>query len=164
MAVLLIALVGMVSLATFRFSPVDLENLPDLSFQLLDGGSLSTAELANRPALITFWSTSCGPCLSEIPEMNRLYADYAGKGFQMLAVAMDYDSPEAVRETRDRLKLRYPLATDTEARAVRAFGNVRVTPTHFLIGPNGSVLLRKIGRMDFDDLRTLIDQLLPNVG
>jgi hypothetical protein len=54
----------------------------------------------------------------------------------------------------------YPVALDIHADAARAFGNVRVTPTSFLIAPSGQVIYQKIGGMNMNKLRADILAML----
>jgi thiol-disulfide isomerase/thioredoxin len=53
---------------------------PDFSLTLLDGpGKVKTitkAELAGKVVLIDFWATWCGPCLMELPEIQKLIENY----------------------------------------------------------------------------------------
>ena len=103
--------------------------------------------------LVTFWATTCSSCVREIPHLIRLYDELAPQGLEIIGIAMDYDPPNRVLAMRKARNMPYPVALDIHADAARAFGNVRLTPTSFLIAPDGRIAYRKIGRMDMARLR-----------
>ena len=106
-----------------------------------------------------FWATDCPGCVEEMPELNALYRDYAHKGLAMIGVAMSHDSPEHINAMRIDRKLSYILTWDKNNEIATAFNRVRVTPTHFLIAPNGEIVMRKIGALNFKQLRTKLDDM-----
>jgi peroxiredoxin len=150
-------------LAYLWFTPGGLKEAPGVSLTTLDGRQLQLAELRGRPVLVTFWATSCPGCVKEMPHLVELYHELAPKGFEIVAFAMAYDPPEQVREMAARRELPYPVAVDSSGEAARAFGDVRLTPTHFLIDPQGRIVQQKIGELDMVQLRTRIVGMLGNV-
>jgi peroxiredoxin len=133
---------------------------PAEPFVLIDGRRLEAADLRGGPVLLNFWATSCPTCLQEIPELVSLHREYAARGLTVIGVAMPYDPPPLVVDFARSRQLPYAVALDLEARLVRAYGDVRVTPTHILIGPDGRILQRHIGRLDLAATRRHIEQLL----
>jgi len=94
--------------------------------------------------------------------MNALYNKLHPDGFEMIAVAMPYDPPTRVVEFAKKLAMPYPVALDHEATIVQAFGNVRVTPTNFLITSDGKIAWRKLGELDVTRLGVTIQQMIEN--
>ncbi len=123
-------------------------DVSNVSFTLINGKRLTMQELQGRPILVTFWATTCAGCIKEIPALVRLYQQYSTQGLEIIAVAMPYDRPDHVLEFTRSHKLPYPVALDVEAKTVRAFGNVRVTPNNFLIDPDGRISRQHIGILD----------------
>lgn len=119
-----------------------------VSFTLIDGRRLNMQQLHGRPLLVTFWATTCASCLKEIPDLVYLYHKYSKKGLQIIAVAMPYDRPDYVLDTAKSYRLPYPVALDIDAKIVREFGNIQVTPNNFLIAPDGSIIEHHIGRLN----------------
>lgn len=134
-----------------------LASIPALELPIVDGQRLS---LPGKPSLVTFWATSCGPCLQEIPHLIELYQTFAPQGLQLIAVAMPYDPPNHVMAMRAARRLPYPIALDIQGEATRAFGDVRNTPTSFLIAADGQVVHQRVGALDMPALRQQIRQLL----
>jgi peroxiredoxin len=73
---------------------------------------------------------------------------------------MPHDKLEHITSMRDNRGLPYTITWDQSGEIARAFGNVRVTPTHFLISPEGEIVMRKIGVLS----PTLISQALAEMG
>ncbi len=122
--------------------------LPDIAFNDIDKKAHSLSQYKGKPLLITFWATDCPGCIAEMPELIELYDTYANQGLTMIAVALAHDTPKHIKAMRSDRKLPYIITWDYDASIAQAFGNVRVTPTHFLIDPNGEIVMRKIGGLN----------------
>jgi peroxiredoxin len=155
---LAVALIG--AFGYLLLTPTSLETRPDISLTTIDGEELQLASLQGQPLLVTFWATTCPGCIKEIPHLIELYNELAPRGLEIIAVAMDYDPPNQVLAMRKARNIPYPVALDIHADAARAFGNVRVTPTSFLIAPSGQVIYQKIGAMNMNKLRADILAML----
>ena len=133
---------------------------PPITISTIDGRSFDAAAVEGRPLLVTFWSTTCLVCLREMPELEALYRRLSQRGFEVIAVSMPWDPPdEVVRIARAR-PIPYPVALDVDGAITRAFGDVSVTPTHFLIGPGGEVAFRRAGELDFAQLDERLRSML----
>ena len=136
------------------------KTFPSVSISTIDGRSFDVAALAGRPVLVTFWSTTCVVCLREMPDLETLYRRLSPRGFEIIAVSMPWDPPDAVVRLARARSLPYPVALDVTGAVARAFGDVSVTPTHFLIDPGGEVAFRRTGALDFtaldDRLRSML--------
>lgn len=156
----LFALLLVGALAYVWLSPGGLKQAPAVALKTIDGSELNTAELHGKPLLVTFWATSCTGCVKEIPHLIELYQEFSPQGLQMIAVAMDYDPPNHVVAMRDNRQIPYPIALDINGTTAKAFGEVRLTPTSFLIAPDGRIVKQKIGELDMADIRSQIRALL----
>ena len=146
-----IALLG--ALAWLWLAPAGLRDSPDISVLSIDGKELKLADYRGKPLLVTFWATSCAGCIKEIPHLIELYRELAPQGLEIIGIAMDYDPPHHILAMRDARNIPYPIALDIHADAARAFGNVRLTPTSFLIAPDGRIVYQKAGAMSIHRLR-----------
>lgn len=133
---------------------------PAVDFLLTDGRTVSLESLRGRPVLIAFWSSTCPACLAEMPYLAGLYREFAPDGLQLIGVAMPYDRPDVVLEIIKRHELPYPVSFDLQSRVVRAFGDVRVTPTTLLLSPSGEIVLNRTGKLDMAQVRSLLQEML----
>lgn len=135
-------------------------NAPESAFTLLDGSSLTTADLKGKVALINFWATSCTTCVAEMPMLSATYEKFRSRGYETIAVAMNYDPPAYVVNFAQTRTLPFPVAIDNTGVVAKAWGDVNVTPTTFLVNKQGVVVKRIVGKPDFAELNQLIDRLL----
>ena len=133
---------------------------PAVTFTTLEGQPIALESLRGKVVLVNFWATSCPGCIKEMPGMVETYQQYKNKGFEIVAVAMSYDPPNYVLNYVQTRQLPFPVALDIDGAHARAFGNVQLTPTSFIIGKDGAVLEQKIGELDFVKLKALLDQEL----
>lgn len=61
----------------------------ELAFTALDGRRVDLANLRGKVVLIDFWATWCGPCIAELPNVKKVYAEYSSKGFEIIGVSLD---------------------------------------------------------------------------
>ncbi|HFD12793.1 MAG TPA: TlpA family protein disulfide reductase [Crenotrichaceae bacterium] len=133
---------------------------PEVVFKTITGERIAMADLRGKPVLINFWASTCGYCLQEMPHLAKLYREKSVDGLQLIGVAMPYDMPSHVIQVTKQLNLPYPIAIDPDDVVARAFGNVSMTPTSFLIDKDGMIIDKTTGRMNLDTLHNQINQLL----
>ncbi|KAF1044852.1 peroxiredoxin family protein [Xylophilus sp.] len=133
---------------------------PDSEFVLLDGSRTSTANLRGKVTLVNFWATSCTTCVGEMPRIVSTYEKYRARGFDTLAVAMSYDPPSYVVNYAQTRKLPFSVAIDNTGAVARAWGDVKLTPTTYLVDKRGTIVKRYVGEPDFAELHALIEKLL----
>ena len=143
-------------------SPNGINRAPDIKLTITDGSIINLRELQGKPVLVTFWATSCMGCIREMPRLIALYDELADDGLEIIGIAMPYDPPNQVAKMISERKIPYPIAIDIEGNAVKAFGDVLVTPTSFLIAPDGTITKHTIGEMDINELRDSIISMLLN--
>lgn len=144
-------------------SPEGIRDAPDIDLTTLTGAKLNPSKLNNKPVLVTFWATNCTTCMHEVPDLKKMHADYHKQGFQLIAVSMYYDRPDRVNEVVKLKKMPYHIVFDTEQKIMSAFDMKHaLTPTSFLISPNGRIVYHKIGKIKIDRLRRKIELMLAN--
>lgn len=133
---------------------------PVSQFVLLDGSKKSTADLQGRVTLVNFWATSCTTCVAEMPLLASTYDKYHAKGFDTLAVAMSYDLPNYVVNFAQTRKLPFQVAIDNTGAVAQAWGDVKLTPTSYVVNKRGQIVKRYVGSPDEAELHQLIEKLL----
>lgn len=125
-----------------RGEPVPRLQLPDLDQHPVE----VPAAWAGRPLLVNFWATWCGPCIEEMPELDRFASTQAEGGVQVVGIALD--DADAVRDFLTRIPVGYPILLDQAGPADSSvqFGNLRgVLPYSVLISTDGRLLKQKVG-------------------
>ncbi len=157
---LLIAVAVLAIIGAVIYAVMDKPDAPAATFTTLEGRPLALADLRGKVVLVNFWATSCPGCIKEMPGMVETYNQYKERGFEIIAVAMSYDPPNYVLNFVQTRQLPFPVALDVDGAHARAFGNVQLTPTSFIIGKDGRILEQKLGELDFVKLKALLDREL----
>ncbi|MCY1163463.1 MAG: TlpA disulfide reductase family protein [Pseudomonadota bacterium] len=133
---------------------------PNSTFVLLDGSKQTTADLKGKVTLVNFWATSCVTCVAEMPKVISTYNKYKSQGYDTLAVAMSYDPPSYVVNYTETRKLPFKVAIDNTGAVAKAWGDVQLTPTTYLVNKRGEIVKQYVGEPDFVALHKLIEKLL----
>lgn len=161
--VIIIGAIGCVLLgilAVAWFSDTGLNRAPNVELTLLNGERFKFQHLHGRPVMVTFWATTCVGCQREVPHLIELYNEFGPKGFEVVAVAMAYDPPTQVYEFLKRRQIPYKIALDLDSGVADAFGDVRLTPTTFLIAADGRIVYQVLGEFDAQRVHRLVEELL----
>jgi thiol-disulfide isomerase/thioredoxin len=121
------------------------------------------ASRGDNPALLIFWSLFCEPCKEELPFMDQLGREYAGKGLEVFTVNIDGENmARAAAQYWQMNRFWLPVAMDRKTgkkfEAADAYG-VTGTPSLFLIGRDGTVQWNHAGRLDPEVFRAELDRL-----
>lgn len=136
------------------------EAAPESTFVLLDGSKATTADLKGKVTLVNFWATTCVSCVKEMPALVATYNKYQPRGFETLAVAMEYDPPAWVLNFAQTRQLPFKVALDNTGAIAKAWGDVKLTPTTYLVDKQGRIVKRYVGEPDMAALHKLIEELL----
>jgi len=131
---------------------------PQVTFVSLQGEKITTESLRGKVVLVNFWATDCVTCIKEMPEIIATYNKYRARGFETIAVAMRHDPPNYVLNYTEKNKLPFTVALDPIGELAKAFGEVKLTPTTFVIDRQGRVVTRILGQPDFAKLHELIEK------
>ena len=106
------------------------------------------------------WATSCVTCVAEMPKLMATHDKYKARGYDTLAVAMQYDPPSYVVNFAQTRKLPFDVAIDNTGAVAKAWGDVQLTPTSYVVNKKGEIVKRYVGEPDFAELHQLIEKLL----
>jgi peroxiredoxin len=155
-AALVVAAIGVGAYATVSRREV----APELTFLSIKGDKITPASLKGKVVMVNFWATDCATCVKEMPDMVATYNKFKPQGLEFVAVAMSYDRPDYVINYTETRQLPFKVALDVDGSAAKAYGNVSMTPTTFVIGKDGKILKRYTGEPDFPALHKLLDESL----
>jgi peroxiredoxin len=151
----------MVIAAVFAYQFMSKSNrAPDVTLVQLNGERIALSSLRGQVVMVNFWATSCTTCVKEMPEMVRTYEQYRDRGLDFIAVAMQYDPPSYVMNFAQTRQLPFRVAMDADASVAKAFGNVQLTPTTFVIDKQGKIIKQYVGEPDFKQLHALLEDAL----
>lgn len=137
------------------------EPAPDLTFQLVD--SDSTMNLNNykgKVVLLNFWATWCGPCMEEIPELNRLQETYESKGLVVITISDEKRShlQKYFEENPWNFVKGYLNPKIWSKGPYRKIQEIR--PVSFIINRNGIIKQSLVGAHTYAQLQTIVQKYL----
>ena len=136
-------------------------DVPEFSVRMLDGTTLTSAELEGKVVLVNFWATWCPPCRKEFTRLQKDIVDrFEGKDFVLLPVSID-DGEEAVREFMRKNGYEFPVAFDGDKKLYGMFAE-KYVPRNFIIGKDGKIAFQTVGYTpdEFDEMVRGIEALL----
>lgn len=149
---------GGAGLAWWKYSPREVdagasEAFWRMNFETPGGTVLAMQALRGRPLLVNFWATWCPPCVEELPLLDRFFKQNSSNGWQVIGLAVD--KPEAVRQFLAKSPVSFPvvMAGVGGMSVGKSLGNLAGgLPFTVVLGSDGSVLNRKIGKVSPQDL------------
>lgn len=127
---------------------------PALRIIARDGATKTLADFRGGPVLVNFWATWCAPCREEMPSLDRLQARL-GSRLKILAISEDRRGADVVDPFLARMKLAsLAIYLDSSNDALEAF-NLRGLPTSILIDPDGRMVWRVEGAVDWSSAGAL---------
>ncbi len=135
------------------------EIIPTLRLPDLNGQSVELpAAYSGRPMLINFWASWCGPCIEEMPELDRFAASQGANGVQVVGIALD--NADDVRAFLQHTPVDYPILLDQPGPRDSGvqLGNPKgVLPFTALVDADGRLVKQKIGPFQHGEIDGWVD-------
>ncbi len=138
--------------------------IPDFEAPLLENEStVNKTSFANKYVILDFWTTGCGPCIAEMPNMHEIYKKFKSENFEILSLSLDR-SAELVQRFREK---RWPMPwlnahIGPRHEMLRSM-NITQTPTILLISPDGTIVA-KDGELRAENLEKTLVRYLGEPG
>jgi peroxiredoxin len=105
---------------------------PDFTLRALDSTTVHLAAFHGRPVIINFWATWCPPCIHEMPELARRFAEHREANLEVVAVNADGESTDKIRQFATGLSLPFPILLDPRLKVASAYGVIQLPVTIFV--------------------------------
>jgi cytochrome c biogenesis protein CcmG/thiol:disulfide interchange protein DsbE len=130
--------------------------LPAVSYKTFDGAEVPLST-GGKPLLINFWSSTCAPCIKEMPDLEQSYQANSGRlGFLGLQVS---ERAESGVQMIEKTGVTYPTGRDPSAAIFRAFGGVGL-PRTVIVRTDGTIAYVHSGALTAAQLQQAIDENL----
>lgn len=124
-------------------------HIPHLILTSIQNQTLHTAHLHNKVTLVHFWATTCPSCIQEMAQLVKMHHQFSQQGFDIIAVAVQQNSPDFVLDYVKKNPLPFFVTLDTNGEIANTFGGVSLIPTSFLINKEGEIIQKYVGVPDF---------------
>lgn len=143
----------------------------DFETTALDGKTYTQeAFTGNRLTMVNIWGTFCAPCIREMPDLEKLSKDYAGKGLAIVGIVGDtFDYLDKANDTA-KIDLAKDIVKDTGVTYLNLLPSptlntakldyIRSFPTTYFLNEKGELLGEYIGSRSYDQWAEIIDSLL----
>lgn len=138
-------------------APIE-EPMPRLRGEGVVGPPVDTAEMRWSVLVLNVWATWCAPCRREQPALQRVQAEFDGRGVQFLGVDYRDDGAAAERWIED-FGVTYPSLSDPDGRTAALLG-FPFLPDTYLVDGGGTMRYAIYGETSAEELSGLIDGLL----
>ena len=137
------------------FRPIDPPRpTPDATFLEADGGSIQLSALRGRIVLLNFWATWCGPCVEEMPSLDRLQGRMASDDFAVVALSEDRGMPTVERFFKKLGLARLGRYLDPDNGLQGRLG-INALPTTMILDRDGRALGALVGAAQWDSPEAL---------
>ena len=105
----------------------------------VDGMDFDIKKLKGKVVLVDFWATWCGPCIAEIPNIERAFAKYHDKGFEVIGISLDRTDAEITKFVEAR-KLKWTSINVEDSKSLADTYGVNAIPFPVLVDQSGNVV------------------------
>lgn len=131
--------------------------LPDLAYSTFDEQATSLARLTGKPLVINFWSSTCTPCVTEMPDIQKVHA---ALGERVTILGLDVqDSIESGRFMLEKTGVKYDVGRDPNGNVLTELGGINL-PTTVFVAADGTVKAIHTGQLTETELKRTIDREL----
>jgi peroxiredoxin len=132
---------------------------PDFALKdILEGKEYTLSQFKGKVVLINFFTFFCGPCREEMPDLEKINQELKGRGFETLGIGLSSD-PTQLRFLIKQLGVTYPVLL-ADDKVSKAYGNVEVVPTTFIIDKQGNIVHKVLGTRKKEEFMKMIQALL----
>lgn len=137
-------------------SSVASAQVPNFSFQDIYGKQHQFSNYRGKWVIVNYWSTQCGPCLSEIPALKQIASQYRDK---VVVLGMDAgETPDHEMRRFIRQKGINYTVVPTQDSTMFALGLIYGVPTTYIVSPQGQVVDSHMGVISAEQLKTYFGQ------
>lgn len=143
--------------------------LPEFNLKDVEGNEVSS-EIFNdyEMTIVSFWQSTCGPCMEELEALNVIYDEYKDKGVNVVGIALDdveTMGDKGVKKVIEILDLKFTNVIADEEYAIQLMDYITGTPTAFMVGKDGELLMDpKVGSVgkdnDIEEFKKIVEEII----
>ena len=137
----------------------ELEKVPDFTVYDIAGNDVHLSDYIGKPVVLNFWASWCGPCQSEMPDFDEVYAELGDEiHFLMVNMTSGRETIDTASAFIEEQGYSFPVFYDTESDAAMTYG-VYSLPTTYFIDAEGYGIAQAIGAINRETLQKGIDMI-----
>ena len=140
---------------------------PDFTLTDQYGNTHTLSDYQGKTVFLNFWATWCGPCKSEMPDIQKLYENYGENSEDLVVLAVANPggqdvSQEEIEQFLEDNGYTFPVLMDDTGMALAYYG-ISAFPTTFMIDTGGNVYGYVPGAMTGDIMESVVRQTMDSV-
>ena len=146
-----------------RYAGADLkvgDSLPDFRVEMNDGRTLTDESMGETVSVIMFFHTSCPDCRQVLPQMQKIYDEYASKSVQIALISRE-ESAESIDIFWKEKSLQMPYSAQRSRMVYELFAKTGI-PRVYICGKGG--IIRYIFTDDpnpsYDDMKSALESVI----
>lgn len=145
-----------------RLAPEKRSAALTLSGTTFEGTPWKVADARSKVLVLNVWGTWCGPCVVEMPDLQKVWSQMSAAGKPVQFMGIDYrDEVETARAFLRANKITYPSLVDDGGRTLLALrGKANATPTTLVLDRQGRIAARVSGPVTASTLSGLVTDVL----
>jgi peroxiredoxin len=139
--------------------------VPAFTIETTAGQKLTPASLKGKVVLLNFFATWCGPCVAEMPHLQKLHEQFKDNdSFAMVSVGREHQADE-VKQFAEKQKLTFPVAADPKREAYGLFAKQYI-PRNYVIDGEGKIIFQSVGfsEPEFKQMTATIEKALQSAA
>lgn len=144
---------------------------PAFTSETIDGEKVSEEVLkGNKLTMVNVWGTFCGPCINEMPDLEKISKDYAEKGVAVIGMVADVYDYIKMENNAEKIKDAEDIIADTGVTYMNIIPSVSLNeakldyintfPTTYFINEDGEIISEYIGSRSYNEWARIIDGLI----
>ncbi len=139
--------------------------LSSFTAETLDGEPADESIFEGKKVtMVNIWATFCGPCINEMPDLQKLHEDYADKSFQVVGIVCDVYNDSDIKTAKDIVRetgVKYVSLLPSDSLNEAKLNSVSSVPETFFVDETGTVIAGPyIGSRSYNDWAKIIDGVL----
>lgn len=143
-----------------QVSQGELQSIPDFSAEDIEGNKIDNSIFKeNKVTLVNVWATWCGPCVNELPEIQKVYSELKNQGIGVVGIVADgNDAKDTAKELIELDSLKYKMIIPDSNLEKKLISTLRGFPTSYVVDSEGKILGMKLGGMNAEGFKAFIEQ------
>lgn len=131
----------------------------DFTAQKMDGSDFTLSEQAGKVVFVNFWATWCGPCVREMPDIDKLYGEYGADGEVEFVLINCGENSSTVQAFLNKKGFSFPVICDGDGTIADAY-SITAIPRTVIFGKDGNILNDFTGTQSYKTFKSAIDSAL----